>query len=40
MYEMGYVSEADGNKPRRILITKQEFYEKVVNDDMSFGGDQ
>ena len=39
MYDMGYVSEADGNKPRRILITKQEFYEKVLNDDMSAGGD-
>ena len=38
MYDMGYVSEADGNKPRRILITKQEFYEKVANDDMSAGG--
>ena len=31
MEELGYVSEADGNKPRRILITKQEFYEKAVN---------
>ncbi len=31
MEDYGYVSAADGNKPRRILITKQEFYEKSVN---------
>ncbi len=35
MEELGYVSEPDGNKPRRILITKQEFYEKVVNDEVT-----
>ncbi len=32
MEDFGYVSAADGNKPRRILITKQEFYEKSMND--------
>ncbi len=34
MEEAGYVSAADGNKPRRILITKQEFYEKALNDEL------
>ncbi len=32
MEDYGYVSAADGNKPRRILITKQEFYERSMND--------
>ncbi len=32
MEDYGYVSPSDGNKPRRILITKQEFYEKSMND--------
>lgn len=31
MEEMGYVSEADGNKPRRILITREQFMELSVN---------
>ena len=31
MEEMGYVSEADGNKPRRILISKEMFMELVAN---------
>jgi len=35
MEELGYVSESDGNKPRRILITKQDFYEKVINDEVT-----
>jgi len=35
MEELGYVSESDGNKPRRILITKQEFYEKVINNEVT-----
>ncbi len=34
MEDYGYVSAADGNKPRRILITKQEFYEKAMNDSV------
>ena len=31
MEEMGYVSEADGNKPRRILLSKEMFMELVTN---------
>ena len=31
MEELGYVSEADGNKPRRILLTKEMFMELVTN---------
>ncbi len=34
MEELGYVSPPDGNKPRRILITKEMYMEKVVNDDI------
>ena len=34
MEEAGYVSAPDGNKPRRVLLSKQEFYEKVLNDDL------
>ncbi len=39
MEELGYVSGADGNKPRQILITKQEFYEKVVNEEVTANGE-
>jgi len=38
MEDLGYVSAPDGNKPRRVLITMQEFMEKVVNDDLAEGG--
>ena len=38
MEDLGYVSPPDGNKPRRVLITMQEFMEKVVNDDLADGG--
>ena len=34
MEKLGYVSAADGNKPRRVLITKEQFMEKVINDDV------
>lgn len=34
MEELGYVSAPDGNKPRKILITKEEFMEKSVNGDL------
>ena len=34
MEELGYVSAAEGNKPRRILITKEQYMEKVINDDV------
>ena len=35
MCELGYVSEPDGNKPRQVLITLNEFYEKVTNDEVN-----
>ena len=31
MEQMGYVSAPDGNKPRRVLITMQEFMEKKID---------
>ncbi len=34
MEALGYVSPADGNKPRKVLITMQEYMEKVINDDI------
>lgn len=34
MEQLGYVSAADGNKPRRVLITKEQFMEKLINDDV------
>lgn len=35
MEELGYVSAPDGNKPRRILISKQEYAERSMNDTLS-----
>ncbi|MBQ4327602.1 MAG: DNA translocase FtsK [Clostridia bacterium] len=35
MEEMGIVSPQDGQKPREVLITKQQFMEMVVNDTIS-----
>ena len=35
MEALGYVSEPDGNKPRRVLITKEQYMEKVLNDDIT-----
>ena len=37
MEAMGYVSAPEGNKPRRVLITMQEYMEKVINDDIDSG---
>lgn len=37
MEDLGYISPPDGNKPRRVIITMQEYMEKVVNDE--FGPD-
>lgn len=34
MEQLGYISAPDGNKPRRVLITKEQFMEKVINDDV------
>jgi S-DNA-T family DNA segregation ATPase FtsK/SpoIIIE len=31
MEEMGFVSAPDGNKPRKILITREEFEERRMN---------
>ncbi len=35
MEEMGIVSPQDGQKPREVLITKQQFMEMVVNDTLA-----
>jgi S-DNA-T family DNA segregation ATPase FtsK/SpoIIIE len=37
MEDLGYVSAPDGNKPRKVLITMQEYMEKVINDDIEGG---
>lgn len=34
MEEMGYVSTPEGNKPRKILITKEDFMQMVVNNEI------
>ncbi|MBE6661866.1 MAG: DNA translocase FtsK [Ruminococcaceae bacterium] len=34
MEEMGYVSAPEGNKPRRILISKEDFMQMVVNNEI------
>ena len=34
MEEMGYVSAPEGNKPRKILISKEDFMQMVVNGDI------
>ncbi|MBQ9080191.1 MAG: DNA translocase FtsK [Clostridia bacterium] len=34
MESLGYISPAEGNKPRRVLITKEQYMEKVINDDV------
>lgn len=34
MEKLGYISAPDGNKPRRVLITREQFMEKVINDDV------
>ncbi len=38
MEEMGYVSKPDGNKPRRVLITMQEYMDRIS--DGSLGGEE
>ena len=38
MEQMGYVSKPDGNKPRRVLITMDEYMRRMVNDDL--GGEE
>ncbi len=35
MEQMGFVGPQDGQKPREVLITKQQFMEMVVNDSIS-----
>ena len=34
MEEMGYVSAAEGNKPRKILISKEDFMQMSINDEI------
>lgn len=38
MEEMGYVSKPDGNKPRRVLITMEEYMRRIVNNEL--GGEE
>jgi S-DNA-T family DNA segregation ATPase FtsK/SpoIIIE len=35
MEEMGYVSKPDGNKPRRVLITMEEYMNRVADGSLS-----
>jgi len=35
MEAMGYVSAANGSKPREVLITRQQYQEMVLRDDDS-----
>ncbi len=37
MEELGYVGPADGNKPRKILVTPQDIAEKKINDNNDGG---
>ena len=34
MEQMGYVSAPDGNKPRKILISKEDFMQLAINDEI------
>jgi len=34
MEQMGYVSPPEGQKPRKVLLTKQEFMEMVLANEM------
>ncbi len=36
MENLGYVSGSEGQKPRRVLITKQQYMEMVLKDDAPF----
>ena len=36
MEQLGYVSAPDGQKPREVLITKQDFMEKRLKDEAPF----
>ncbi len=36
MENLGYVSAPDGQKPRKVLITKQQYMEMVLKDDVPF----
>lgn len=40
MEEMGYVSKQDGNKPRRILITAEEYAQRVANGTLGGSDDE
>ena len=39
MEEMGYVSKPDGNKPRRVLITMEEYSRRVMNNELGSADD-
>ena len=34
MEQMGFVSEPDGNKPRKVIVTKEQFMQMVVNEEI------
>ena len=34
MEQMGFVSAPDGNKPRKILVTKEQFMQMAINDEI------
>ena len=38
MEELGYVSKPDGNKPRRVLLTMEEYMRRVVDGTLEGGG--
>ncbi len=40
MEELGYVGKADGNKPRRIIITMEEYMRRVVDGTLEGGTSQ
>jgi S-DNA-T family DNA segregation ATPase FtsK/SpoIIIE len=40
MEQMGYVSKPDGNKPRRVLITMDEYMRRVVNNNLGSEDDE
>ena len=40
MEELGYVGKADGNKPRRIIITMEEYMRRVVDGTLEGGASQ
>ena len=40
MEERGYVSKPDGNKPRRVLITMDEYMRRKMNNELDDVADE